>query len=101
VLAFNPSLSTFIRSPNAVNKSACIWCRFAMERQNLKIQTVQNKNPLESLTHDYRIAAKIVELYGDKYIPGFVRVHEEIQKHSALNDAKNLALKVAKSYSSF
>jgi hypothetical protein len=72
-----------------------------MERQNLIVQTRQNKNPLEALKRDYRIAAKIVELYGDKYIPGFIRVHEEIQKHSALNDAKNLALKVAKGYSSF
>ena len=68
----------------------------AIERQNLIVQSRQNKNPVETIERDYRIAAKVVELYGDKYVPGFIRVHKEIQKHLSLIDARNLALEVAR-----
>jgi len=46
----------------------------------------------------YKLSAKIVELFGDQYLPLFLRLHGEMQKVSSQLDKKNLALEVAKAY---
>lgn len=51
---------------------------------------------LRTLDEDYKAAAKIVELYGERYLSGFLRIHEELEKRRSLEDAKSLALEVAK-----
>jgi len=49
----------------------------------------------EELKHAYKTAAHIVALYGDKYLPGFQRLHDELEARTRLSDIKSVALRVA------
>jgi hypothetical protein len=55
----------------------------------------------ENLYRDYQITAKLVELYGEKYLPSFLRIHHEIEAIRSLKDIKILALKVASDIDQF
>ena len=50
---------------------------------------------LEELHHLREIAAKVVALYGDAYLPIFECVHRELEMRKQQTDLKMLALKVA------
>lgn len=54
----------------------------------------------ERLERCYCIAAKIVQLYGDKYLAGFIRLKEELNRFEAIDESKRLAMKVANNYDS-
>lgn len=45
-----------------------------------------------------KIAAKVVALYGDTYLPTFQRLHDEFLKVKEHEQKKMLALKLAESY---
>lgn len=49
----------------------------------------------EELERAYRIIAKIVHDYGDKYLPIFQRIHEEVEARKAKQGLKDIALLVA------
>jgi hypothetical protein len=50
---------------------------------------------LEELQHLREIAAKVVALHGDVYLPIFECVHRELEARKQQTDLKALALKVA------
>jgi len=54
---------------------------------------------IEELEHAKKIAARVVTLYGDTYLPIFQRVLDEINKAKQAETIKQLALKEALSYS--
>lgn len=43
----------------------------------------------------YKIAAKIVAMYGDAYLPVFKRLHSEIEKINQAKSIKSIALEIA------
>ncbi len=47
------------------------------------------------LEEAYKIAAVIVKRYGEKYLPVFKRMHDEIEQAKADNSFKQIALQVA------
>lgn len=49
----------------------------------------------KDIEEDYKIAAEIVALYGDGYLPVFERVHREMEKIIEADGIKSLALKIA------
>lgn len=54
----------------------------------------QNLTP-EQIRKVYKIAAEVVRLYGDTYLPVFERIHEEVEKINQKQSMKTLALSVA------
>jgi hypothetical protein len=54
---------------------------------------------LKEIEHAMRIAAKIVTLYGDTYLPTFQRLHSESLKAKEREGNKLIALKLAMDYS--
>jgi hypothetical protein len=54
-------------------------------------------NSLEKIKIAYRASAKIVALYGDRYLPLFERMHEELKKVEAAFDLKTLAINISSS----
>lgn len=50
---------------------------------------------IEDYKRAYKIAAKIVSKYGDKYLPIFERAHKEFMKAEANLDLKAIALRIA------
>lgn len=59
---------------------------------------MSNQPSLEQLEHGLKIAARIVVLYGEAYIPVFTRMHEEVEKAKANQSKESLALRLAKEY---
>lgn len=49
----------------------------------------------EQLINCYRLAARIVSLYGDAYMPVFQRLHVEAEKTKRNADLKSLAMLIA------
>lgn len=49
----------------------------------------------KSLEQAYRISAKIVQLYGDDFLPLFERVHKELKQVTDLEDLKKIAMAVS------
>ncbi len=49
----------------------------------------------KDIEHAYKIAAKIVAMYGDTYLPVFERMHVELAKQRQDLSIKSLALQVA------
>jgi hypothetical protein len=49
----------------------------------------------EQLMKCYHLAASIVSLYGDAYLPIFKRLHDEVEKIKCNENIKTLALTVA------
>jgi hypothetical protein len=52
----------------------------------------------EELQRAVKIAARIVAMYGDPYLPIFNRLHDELMKRKESSDAKAVALNLAKQY---
>lgn len=50
---------------------------------------------MKELNEDLAIVAKAVELYGNKYLPVFVRFHNEIENHKKQDSFRNIALQMA------
>lgn len=59
---------------------------------------MHNPPSLEVLERALKIAARIVVLYGETYLPIFNRLHEEVEKMKAMQCKKDLALLLSKSY---
>lgn len=57
--------------------------------------TLKTETTNEQLREGYRIAAEVVALYGDAYLPLFQRLHGEIQKLSDTAELKSIALQIA------
>jgi hypothetical protein len=53
---------------------------------------------LEKLEHAYQIAAKVVSLYGDAYLPIFERLHLDLEDQKKNRDLKRIALDTASAY---
>ena len=49
----------------------------------------------EELEKPYKIIAKIVRDYGDKYLPIFQRIHDEVERRKANQGLKDIALQIA------
>ena len=47
------------------------------------------------LGHAYMVMAGIIRDNGEKYLPIFKRLHEEMERRKAANDLKDIALQVA------
>ncbi len=43
----------------------------------------------------YRVAARVVAMYGDAYLPVFSRLHTEVEKINTLENIKSVALEMA------
>ena len=50
---------------------------------------------IEELEHAYKIAANVVAIYGDAYLPAFKRLHNELEKLNEETQVKKIALQVA------
>lgn len=59
---------------------------------------VNDNKPMteDRIRNAYQISAKLVELYGDVYLPIFERMHKEVELLSQKRGMKELALSVAK-----
>ena len=53
---------------------------------------------LEDLTRAVKIAARVVVLYGDVYLPIFNRLHSELEKAKENLGAKEAAIQLARKY---
>jgi hypothetical protein len=51
----------------------------------------------EQLLKCYHIAARIVSLYGDAYLPVFKRLHKEVEMRKANDELMTVALNLASS----
>ncbi len=71
---FNPKIQTNSQKPNTHIKQ-------------LKKEDIT----LEDIILTYNIIAKIVTIYGDKYLPIFERLHHEIEKRKIKNKMLKLA----------
>jgi len=60
----------------------------------LQLQPTNNFN-LEKIKAAYTTSAKVVALYGDRYLPLFERMLHELKKAEAAYDLKNLALQIS------
>jgi hypothetical protein len=49
----------------------------------------------QQLLEAYRIAAQVVALYGDAYLPAFERLHKEMEKCNQSDEIKTIALNIA------
>jgi len=47
---------------------------------------------LEQIEKAYKIAARIVAMYGDDYLPVFERMHREVKEYEQKAEMKSLAL---------
>lgn len=54
---------------------------------------------IHELEHALKIAAKVVAMYGDVYLPIFSRVQNDLTKAMETDKMKTLALQMANSYS--
>lgn len=50
------------------------------------------------LEHALKIAARVVVLYGDAYLPVFNRMHREVENRKAAKEKENLAHQLARKY---
>jgi hypothetical protein len=53
---------------------------------------------VQEIEHAMKIAAKVVAVYGDTYLPIFKRLHSELLKAQESNATKNLAIQIAQQY---
>lgn len=51
--------------------------------------------PMEKLEEGYRIMAGIVRTQGEKYLPIFKRLHDEVMQRRAKQELLNVALQVS------
>jgi len=51
-----------------------------MQHKGSKIHSKNCPVSLDELEYAYNIYAWVVKQYGEKYLPTFIRLHEEIQK---------------------
>ncbi len=58
---------------------------------------MDNKVPYDKLKNAYIQAAKIVSLYGEKYLPIFERLEKEYRARTKQIDTLNRAIKIAQS----
>ena len=54
-----------------------------------------NVIPTEVIEKAYKVYAWVVKTYGDKYLPTFIRMHEELEKRKHREHMKQIATKVA------
>lgn len=57
-----------------------------------------NQVSFDELTRAVKIAARVVFLYGDVYLPLFTRLHTELEKAKENIDAREAAIQLAKKY---
>ncbi|HAA13071.1 MAG TPA: hypothetical protein DCE41_15815 [Cytophagales bacterium] len=50
---------------------------------------------LDRVRNAYKISARVVHLYGDRYLPLFERLHKELEAMEKKEVLKKIALKVA------
>lgn len=67
-----------------------IICVF-LQRGMMQQRTVSD----EDVEKAYKIMATIVRNHGDKYLPVFKRLHDEMETRKAKRDLKNIALQIA------
>ncbi|WP_158085392.1 hypothetical protein [Niastella vici] len=53
---------------------------------------------VQEIEHVLKLAAKVVALYGETYLPTFQRVYRELQMAKNNQDQKTLALEIAMQY---
>lgn len=53
---------------------------------------------LRDLEKALKIAARVVVMYGEVYLPVFNRLHSEVEKMKAVQDKESLAIQLAKEY---
>lgn len=62
-----------------------------------------NENPsqifIDELEHALKIAARVVSLFGECYLPIFNRIYFELNQAKEKQDQKSLALQLAMNYS--
>ena len=54
--------------------------------------------PIKELERVIKIAARVVVLHGEVYLPLFNRLHKELVKEKEKQETESLAFKLAKSY---
>jgi len=59
---------------------------------------MSNEISIDDLTRAVKIAARVVVLYGDVYLPIFNRLHSELEKAKENLGAKEMAIQLAKKY---
>lgn len=59
---------------------------------------MNNEISLDDLTRAVKIAARVVVLYGDVYLPIFNRLHSELEKAKENLGAKESAIQLARKY---
>lgn len=59
---------------------------------------MNNEISLDDLTRAVKIAARVVVLYGDVYLPIFNRLHSELEKVKENLGAKEAAIQLARKY---
>lgn len=59
------------------------------------IQKTASEITLDDIIDAYAVIARIVTIYGDKYLPIFERLHREIEEHKMKNKMLNIARNVA------
>jgi bacterioferritin (cytochrome b1) len=64
-----------------------------------KLNEAKNHFSIEELEHAFKIAARVVALYGETYLPIFNRLHEEVLMAKGKQNQKSLAMQLALSYS--
>jgi hypothetical protein len=58
----------------------------------------QHSQPsIQQLERALKIAAKVVAMYGDVYLPGFIRLRDEFEKARTIEEAKSYAIRLASS----
>jgi len=69
-------------------------------KKNDQRETGNHKEPtLAELEHAAKVMAKVVVMYGEDYLPIFMRLQREISAGKEAEKMKLLALELAKSYS--
>lgn len=67
---------------------------------NTRYELTDSSQPsIQELEHALKIAAKVVALYGQTYLPIFCRLQNELVKAKEAERMKTLALQLAASYS--
>ncbi len=68
-----------------------------------KFNKRKNKNKLSEsdvsfidIEQSYKIVARIIATYGDKYLPIFERLHREIDKKKSIKHLLDIALNISK-----
>jgi len=59
-----------------------------------KRNIIKNEIDLALLIETQQIIAKLIELYGDRYLPAFIRVHNEIDRFNKGQSYRTIALQM-------